>query len=88
MDVKIQHPCISILGLPSDSAVKNLPANTEDAGDPGSIRGLGRSPRGGHGNSTLAWRIPWTEETGRATVRGVTESDTTEVTKHTRTLAS
>ena len=31
-----------------------------------SILGLGRSPRGGHGNplSTLAWRIPGTEEPG------------------------
>ena len=28
--------------------------------------------------STLAWRIPWTEEPGGATVDGVTESDTTE----------
>ena len=30
------------------------------------IPGLGRSPGGGHGNppSTLAWRIPWTEEPG------------------------
>ena len=25
-------------------------------------------------SSTLAWRIPWTEEPGRATVRGVTQS--------------
>ena len=29
-------------------------------------------------SSTLAWRIPWTEEPGRTTVHGVTESDTTE----------
>ena len=28
---------------------------------------LGRSPGGGHGNPhcILAWRIPWSEETGR-----------------------
>ena len=32
---------------PSDSVVKNLPAN---AGDPGSIPGLERSPAGGNGN--------------------------------------
>jgi len=33
----------------------------------GSVPGLGRSPRGGHGThySILAWRIPWTEEPGR-----------------------
>ena len=30
----------------------------------------------------LAWRIPWTEEPGRATVHGVAKSD---VTEHTRT---
>ena len=45
------------------SAVKNPPANAEQAG---SIPGLGRSS--GEGNSNLlhilAWRIPWTEEPG------------------------
>ena len=30
--------------------VKNLPANSGDAGDVGSIFGLGRSPGGGNGN--------------------------------------
>ena len=30
--------------------VKNLPANSGDIGDAGSIPGSGRSPRGGHGN--------------------------------------
>ena len=30
--------------------VKNLPVNAGDSRDAGSIRGLGRSPRGGHGN--------------------------------------
>ena len=29
---------------------KNLPANVGDKRDVGSISGLGRSPRGGHGN--------------------------------------
>ena len=28
-------------------------------------------------SSILAWRIPWTEEPGGATVHGVAESDTT-----------
>ena len=43
--------------------VKNPPAN---AGDAGSIPGLGRSPGGGNGirSSILAERIPWTEEHG------------------------
>ena len=30
--------------------IKNLPANAGDAGDPGSIPGLGRCPAGGQGN--------------------------------------
>ena len=55
--------------------VKNLPANAEDVGDSGSIPGWGRplSPQppteegmASH-SSILAWRIPWTEEPGRAT---------------------
>ena len=49
--------------FPGGSAVKNPPAN---AGDAGSIPGSGRSPGGGNGNPVqyLAWRIPWTEESG------------------------
>ena len=31
--------------------VKNLPANSGDPRDLGSIPGLGKSPGGGHGNS-------------------------------------
>ena len=44
--------------------VKNLPANAGDAGDTGLSPGLGRSPGGGHGNHSTAWRNPWTEEPG------------------------
>ena len=46
--------------------VKNLSANAGDVRDVGSIPGLGRSLEEGmatHSNS-LAWRIPWTEESG------------------------
>ena len=32
------------------TAVKNAPANAEDAGDAASIPGSGRCPGGGHGN--------------------------------------
>ena len=41
-------------------------------------------------SSILAWRIPQTEDpTGwRATVRGVAESDTAEVTEHSHVCAS
>ena len=35
-------------------------------------------------SSILAWRIPWTEEPGGATVHGITESDVTEQLTHTR----
>ena len=44
--------------------VKNPPAN---AGDSGSIPGLGRSPEeemASH-SSVFAWEIPWTEKPGR-----------------------
>ena len=53
--------------------VKNPSAK---AGDVGSIPGPGRSPGEGNGNhsSILAWKIPWTEEPGGATVHGVTKS--------------
>ena len=45
--------------------IKNSPANAGNVRDAGSIPGPGRSPGGGHGNpSILAWRIPWTEESG------------------------
>ena len=42
----------NIIALASQvvQVVKSLPANIRDAGDMGLIRGLGRSPGGGHGN--------------------------------------
>ena len=60
--------------------VKNLPANTRDAGDAGSIPGLERSPDGGNGNpiqysclENSIGRGAW-----QATVHRVTKSDITE----------
>ena len=46
--------------------VKHPPANARDTGDAGLIPGLGRSPEEGMAthSSTLAWRIPCTEEPG------------------------
>ena len=38
------------MGFPGGSAVKNPPANAEDAGDLGLIPSLGRSPGEGNGN--------------------------------------
>ena len=45
---------------------KNPPASAGDMRDVGSIPGSGRSPGEGTAphSSTLAWRIPWTEEPG------------------------
>ena len=46
------------------------------------VRSLGREDPLEEGmathSSVLAWRIPWTEETGGAAVHGVTESDKTD----------
>ena len=41
--------------------------STHNAGDLGSVPGLGRSPGKGKAthSSILAWRIPWTEEPSR-----------------------
>ena len=41
---------ISIQMEPRGSVLKNLPAKAEDAGDAGSISGVGRSPGGGNDN--------------------------------------
>ena len=62
--------------FPSDSVLKNPPAN---AGDVGSIPGSGRSPRGGNGNP-LQYFLPGEshgQRSQRTTVYGVTELDTT-----------
>ena len=58
------------LGFPGGSDSKEAACN---AGDVGSIPGLGRSPGGGHGthSSVPAWRIPWTEEPGRLQSMGL-----------------
>ena len=57
-------------GFPGGSHGKESACN---AGDPGSIPGLERSPGEGIGNplSTLAWRLPWTEEPGRPQSMGL-----------------
>ena len=62
--------------------VKNLPANAGDIRDSSSIPESGSSPGGGHGihSSSLAWRIPWTEEPGGLQSMGSQRVRTTEVT--------
>ena len=50
----------------SQSGGSEVKASASNAGDLGSIPGLGRSPGEGNGNlsSILTWRIPWTEDPG------------------------
>ena len=58
--------------------VKNPPANAGEIKDAGSIPGLGRSPGGGNGNplQDSCLENPMDRETWRATVHGVTKSQT------------
>ena len=49
--------------------VKNPPANAGDAGDTGSVPGLGRSPRGG--NDNLCLENPMDRGAWWATVHGI-----------------
>ena len=46
--------------------VKNLPANSRDTKDTGSVPGSGRYPeeKMTTHSTILAWKIPWTEEPG------------------------
>ena len=65
-------------GFPGGSVVKNLPANTGDSENEGSIPGLGRFPGGGNGNLLLysCLENPTDRGAWRATVHEVTESQT------------
>ena len=80
--------CISLLMRDVEGAsqvalmVKNLPANTGDIRDTGSILGLGRSPEGGHGNPLQysCLENPMDGGARQATVHRVTKLDTTEAT--------
>ena len=62
--------------------VKNLPARAVDIKDTGSISGLGKSPRGGHGNSLQCSYLenPMDRGAWQAIVHGVAELDLTEAT--------
>ena len=58
------------MGFPGASVVKNSPAN---AGNSGSIPGLGRSPGGGNGNLVFLPGKPQARGAWRATVHRVTK---------------
>ena len=64
------------LSFPGHSLVKNLPANAGDAGDVGSIPGLGRSPGGGSGNPLQypCMKKPMDRGAWQATVHRVAKS--------------
>ena len=53
--------------------VMNAPPYAGDIRNVCSISRLGRSPGGGRGNhsSIFAWRIPWTEDSGRLQSMGL-----------------
>ena len=67
--------------------VNNLPANAGDVRDVGSIPGSGRSSGEGHSNPLQYSSLenPMNRGDWRATVHGVAESDTAEMTEHART---
>ena len=63
---QVGHDSVTSLSLSSYvggflgvSMVKNLPINAGDAGDVGSIPGLGRSPGGGNGNPLQYFCLEW-----------------------------
>ena len=67
-------------GFTGSTAIKNLPANSGDARDGGSIPVLGRSPGVGNGNLLQYACLENSVDRGawQARVHGVAESDMTE----------
>ena len=65
------YVCIYIRASQVVLVVKKLPANARDVTDMGSLPGLGRFPRGGHGNPLHSClENPGTEESGRLSSMG------------------
>ena len=67
--------------------VKNLPTKARDAGDMGSIPGLGRFPRKGHGNPLQCSCLenPMNRGAWPAIVHGVTKNGHNSASEHVRT---
>ena len=65
-------------GLPQWLRGKETACDAEDAGDPGLITGLGRSPKGGHGNPLQysCLENPIDRRAWQAAVNGVEKSRT------------
>ena len=74
-------------GFPGGAVVKNLPANTGDAEDLGSVTESGRSPGVGNGNSLQYFCLENSMDRGAwwATVHGVARIRHNLVTTHTHT---
>ena len=68
--------CYPIAYFPGGAVVKNLPANTGDTKDAGSIPGYGRCPGAGNGNPLQYSCVENAMDRGAwwATVPGVTKS--------------
>ena len=64
---------VAFRGFPHSSVGKESACN---AGDPGSIPGLGIFPGEGNGNILHTCRIAWTEEPGKLQSMGSQQSDT------------
>ena len=77
----------SVLGFPGGSDSKESASN---AGDLGSVPGLGRSPGGGHGKPApvfLPGESPWTEEPGELQFMGLLRVEQDSGTKHKTALS-
>ena len=74
----------SLKGFPGGSVGKE---SSCIAGDSSLIPGSGRPLEEGMAihSSSLAWKIPWTEESGRLQSKGLQRVGHTEVTEHTHT---
>ena len=69
----------SVISFPGDSVVKNLPA---DGGDMGGADLLEQETA--FYSSVLAWKIPWTEESGRLQSMGSQTVGRSSASKHPR----